>query len=641
MRFVLTLPLSKAGPMYAFLLELRRRSVFRVGGGYAVIAWLLIQLAIALEATLMLPSWFDTLVTVILLIGFPIALILAWAFEVTPEGFKRTDADPEIESRGFKLRIADGVIAAALVALVGLSTWSMVTTPPGSVEVRLADALPSAADNAPKRSIAVLPFAEMTEENEEHFSDGIAVEIMVALDRIPGLEVSGRTSAFAFKNREMTLQAIGEELGVENILEGSVRTSGDRVRVAARLTEAATGRKIWSQSYENAMTDIFDIQDAIARDVARELRIILRLGDDERLAETLTSDPLAYDLFLRGRKLTTDAWGLTTTPNAVVFLQQAVERDPDFVEAWEMLGFANLLVPTYSRVPSEEPYLAAAEEAADRAIALDPTRPYGHSLKGALRMAENRFPEAMRLTRLAATLGEGDADIAYAQGFRYSVVGLGEKALPFLEAALADNPNNPLWLMAEGVAALNTGRLDDARTAGQRAFDMGFGGAAFLLADIMMVEGRRKDAYDFLTGLYDEVAYMSPEFAVPELWDLAGRALYLQEPAAMEQARTLIVTALNDPDTPMSTSIMNALLSLGEAELFMQAYAAEPYANGSYVLSRLWDDRSAPTAIRKHPAFPGWADTMGLVRVWQEFGWPEKCRPDPGTDGSGGAFSCR
>ncbi|NRA30875.1 MAG: hypothetical protein HRU11_11525 [Parvularculaceae bacterium] len=625
--------------MYKFLLELRRRSVFRVAGGYAVLAWLLIQLAMALETTLLLPDWFDTSITVTLILGFPVAIILAWAFEMTPEGFKRTEADHDIEQRNHKLRVADGIIAAGLVALVGVSYWTG-TRPQTVVAASSTRAEGNGTASSLQQSIAVLPFQDMAADNQEYFSDGIAEEILNALVRVPELRVVGRTSAFAFKGQNATLKEIGDQLAVKHILEGSVRKAEDVVRITASLTEAQTGTTVWSQTYNDSLRDIFDLQETIARDVAKELSVVLELSEGTRLADELTDNPAAYEAFLRGRGLVNDAWGQQTIPLAVDFLNIAVEQDPTFVEAWELLSYANFLYPTYAIVPSEKPYLKAAEAAADRALALKPSSADGYAMKSVLRLAENRFAEAIRLIDFAAMLEPDNAEIRYARGYRLSSIGHTDDALPDIRAALRDNPNNPFWQIAEAVTLLNAGRLDEAESAAQRVLDAGFAGAAYAMADILLVQGRRQEAFDFMMSMHDEIGYISPEFQDFENWQTAGKAFYLEDPQALAQMDMFLQGMLQNPDIPMSTAIMNGLVGFGDPELFMEAFANRPFANGSYVLSRLWDGRQNPTKIRTHPDFPAWADRIGLVETWQEFGWPEKCTPERGTDGSNGRFSC-
>lgn len=634
--------------MGKFFVELRRRSVFRVAGTYAVIGWLLVQLASVLEGGLNLPEWFDTLVIALLVIGFPIAIILAYAFEVTPEGFRLTEdaADLDPDHHHFRLRLADGVIAAGLVALVGVSLFGSLKAP--RAPVRASTTLSTDEEMRPA-SIAVLPFSDLSPAgDQEYFSLGVAEEILDALEGIEELEVMSRTSAFAFRDAGLDLAEIGDRLSVDHVLEGSVRKEGERVRVDARLVVASSGALRWTNQFDGTLNSIFDIQDEIARSVVRELRGMVGASlDDEdnaeaatRLVDQLTDNQEAYDLFLRGRELVNKAWGIDTLPAAVDLLGQAVALDPNFVEAWKALAYANFLLPTYSRVPLEDPYLAASEEAAEKVIALAPKDPAGHNMIATLRLADNRFAEALRRSDLMQLLGPNDPEADYAHGYRLTVIGNSEAALPYLAEALQANPRSGFWLMADGVAKLNVGDLDGAMASAEKSLEYGFPGAAFLIADILLVDGKGQEAYDFQMAAYDNLAYIAPEFAEKQRWIYAGRALYLEEPATRRIILNLVMEAYEDPAQPMNTSIMNAALSTGSAEFFMKAFEDDPFANGSYVLSRLWDDRGATRAVRTHPDFPAWAERIGLREAWDEFGWPSKCAPLPGTDGSDGQFAC-
>ena len=223
--------------MLTFLLELRRRSVFRVAGGYMVVTWLVVQLALAFETALQLPDWFASAITVALLIGFPVAIIVAWAFELTPDGIKRTEEDPSFShGREHRLRFADGVIATALVAVVALMGWNMTRAHNvASLELPIGKAVADAVLLEEKEgrsdiptSVAVLPFTDMSAEGDQaYFSDGVAEEITNALNRVPGLLVAARTSAFSYRGTEMALPKVGQELGVSHVLEGSVRRDGE------------------------------------------------------------------------------------------------------------------------------------------------------------------------------------------------------------------------------------------------------------------------------------------------------------------------------------------------------------------------------------------------------------------------------
>jgi adenylate cyclase len=249
------------------LAELKRRHVFRVAALYAAIAWLLIQVTDVVTEPLGLPAWLLKVVIWLLAIGFPVALVIAWSFELTPQGLKR-DTGAELPSvtvsGGRKL---DFAIIATLVAALG---YFIATRPSSEVSVRAAPGGP--------RTLAVLPFANLSTSAEDgFFADGLTEELLNLLADIDGLKVAGRTSSFYFKGRNEDLREIGRKLGVAHILEGSVRRSGQKVRITAQLVSAQDGFHVWSQTYDRELTDVLDIQDEIGRSVAEALKVRLTL----------------------------------------------------------------------------------------------------------------------------------------------------------------------------------------------------------------------------------------------------------------------------------------------------------------------------------------------------------------------------
>ena len=280
-------PPTKGGALGKLIAELRRRNVIRVAGVYAVIGWLVAQVATLLETSLGLPSWFDGVIVAALLLGLPIALILAWAFELTPEGMRLTASLPEAQAGAQKSRKLDYAILSG-VALVAVLFIVERIMPPSVIERRSADdGSGAAADESsahsqpedgsgavatpkgppPAASIAVLPFADLSaEKDQQYFSDGIAEEILNVLARIDGLKVASRTSAFQFRSAAAGIPAIAGELGVRHVLEGSVRKAGNRVRITAQLIDASTDARLWSETFDRTLTaeDLFAIQDEIA-----------------------------------------------------------------------------------------------------------------------------------------------------------------------------------------------------------------------------------------------------------------------------------------------------------------------------------------------------------------------------------------
>ncbi len=319
--------------------EIKRRNVVRVAVAYAVVAWVMIEISSTTFPMLKLPEWAATLVTVLLMIGFPVAVIFAWAFELTPEGLKKEKDVDRSESithlTGRKLDFAIiGVLAVAVVYFVSEKLfWTDDVVTESQVEIS------SAATEEISRSIAVLPFVNMSgDADQEYFSDGITEEILNALAGIPELAVTSRTSAFAFKGKSVSIPKIAEELGVAHILEGSVRRSGNQLRITAQLIEVASDRHLWSESYDRELTDIFAVQDEISENIVAALKMNL-LGDTVARSASSAVIPEAYDLYLRGlQQMAINTFD--SVAQATDYFEQSLVIDPLFVRAYAGLGWA-------------------------------------------------------------------------------------------------------------------------------------------------------------------------------------------------------------------------------------------------------------------------------------------------------------
>src|ERR1041385_4265537 len=249
-----------------FFAELKRRNVYKVAVAYAVVAWLLIQAASILLPTFEAPAWVMKVLVAFLVLGFPVALIFSWAFEITPEGIKlESEIEPSesIKRRTgrkiFAVTIALAVVAAGLLAF---SLFRTKTTTPSTTRAPIMN-----------KSVAVLAFANLSDDKgSEYFSDGISEELLTVLQKIPGLHVAARTSAFSFKGKNSTAQEIGQKLGVAYLVEGSVRKAGDVVRIAARLTQANTGEEQWSENFTRNLKDVFAVQTELAATIVEQLR---------------------------------------------------------------------------------------------------------------------------------------------------------------------------------------------------------------------------------------------------------------------------------------------------------------------------------------------------------------------------------
>ena len=386
-----------------FLGELKRRNVYKVAVAYAVVAWLLVQVATQVFPFLEIPNWVVRLVITLVAIGFPIALIVAWAFEATPEGIKRTevaDAMPAATSAPKKHAwIYVVVISAAIsVALFFLGRYTA-----GNRTVVLPNELSS-------KSIAVLPFDNLSRDPDNaFFAEGVQDEILTRLAKVADLKVIARTSTAKFKSSPENLPDIEKQLGALNILEGSVQKANDQVRVNVQLINAMTNSHLWAEIYDRKLTDIFAVESDIAKTIADALQAKLTGSEKQMMAAQPTTDTTAYELYHKGRSL----WGKRTgdnIPKAIAFYEQAIARDPNYALAYAGLSSAHILAPFYAGANRRES-AAKAKEMALKALQLDPNLSEAHLALGkVLFFGEIDVAGALREYKRAIELKPNDAD---------------------------------------------------------------------------------------------------------------------------------------------------------------------------------------------------------------------------------------
>ena len=339
-------------------------------------------------------------------IGFPFVVVFAWVFELTPEGLKRErDIARDDSIRHLTAQrldhLAIGLFALAIVLLAADRFFVRGNAPaPASAPATVAakDAVAARNVGAPEKSppaasdksIAVLPFADLSPgHDQEYFSDGMAEEILDALAQVQDLKVAGRTSSFFFKGKNETLQAIGAALGVAHVLEGSVRTQGTKVRITAQLIQTRDGFHLWSQSYDGELSDVFELQERIARAITDQLKVVLQGEQKTQLAPKATGNVAAHEQYLRGRYFLSRR-GLANLQDASKAFQAAVAADPGYVEAWAGLAQADALIPEYSAYDASQngviDTIPQARQAADRALQLDPTSSRALSARGYIRL---------------------------------------------------------------------------------------------------------------------------------------------------------------------------------------------------------------------------------------------------------------
>lgn len=347
--------------------ELKRRHVFRVVGLYAVAGWLLMQLANHFEDSLNLPAWFDTFVTLTVLLGFPVVVVLAWIFDLTPEGFKKTE---NLSRQGGSSNTLGQrphlVLLSLLVVAVGFLAWQFSKPDPGpdeGIKVLSAD----------DKSIAVLPFIALSaNQSDVYFGKGLAEELLNALTKFPELKVAARTSAFSFEGQHVDLRDVGKKLGVAHVLKGSVRSAGERVRVTAQLIRVEDGFHLWSEAYDGQLSDLFSVQDEIVSAINRTLQIHLGVGVGAVRAAREQIDAAAYQNYLRGLELWGTRSNVDNRRSAIRAFELTTIQAPEFADGWAAYG-ASLVYsePQMSGLTGIE-HSERARQAFERALAIDP-----------------------------------------------------------------------------------------------------------------------------------------------------------------------------------------------------------------------------------------------------------------------------
>jgi adenylate cyclase len=439
--------------------ELKRRRVIRVAIGYAALAWLFVEISATTFPMLRLPDWAPTLVLVLLLIGFPFAIMFAWAYQVTPEGLTRDSGPGQPAS----------------------DSDNQAAKPDSPLATPVSD-----------QSIAVLPFVNMSDDaSNEYFSDGLSEELLNLLARIPGLHVAARTSSFSFKGEKFDIPAVAEKLRVANVLEGSVRKVGNRVRITTQLIKATDGYHLWSETFDRTLEDIFAVQDEIARSVVNALKIRL-LAEVPRARET---DPEAYSLYLQGMYFVT-AGERERFEHALAAFRQALEIDPYYAPAWSGLAHTYWYQVSYG-VLAIEPGMKLSMEAVERALELDDTLVEALAVRALLSLSFGLdWRKAEDAVARGLELEPGNARVVLQAGGLAKVQGRFEDAERLLRQAISLDPLNTtahIWISLVFIAQ---NRLDEAREILEKVLAMNPQRAVAhqILGRILLLEGRHEEA---------------------------------------------------------------------------------------------------------------------------------------------------
>jgi TolB-like protein/Flp pilus assembly protein TadD len=435
-----------------FFAELKRRNVYKVAVAYAIVGWLLVQVATQVFPFFEIPNWAVRLIVLAIVIGFPIALVIAWAFELTPEGIKRTeDADRATEKRGksyawIYVAAVGAVLSIGLFFLGRYSTGNNAASRSASEELRRDKQSEAATGAISQKSIAVLPFENLSDDKgAAYFADGIQDEILTKLASIADLKVISRTSTAKYKSKPEDLKTVSQQLGVATVLEGSVQKATDKVRVNVQLIDARADSHLWAKSYDRDIKDVFAVESEVAQEIADSLQARLSPAEASTLMKAPTSDTAAYDLFLKGEfelRVANTSLKAEAFDQAAAWYQQAIARDPNFALAYAKLVECRLGRHWFIQTLTDAE-LAEVKGIAEHALKLAPDLAEGHVSLGIFYYYGYRdYGKALDEFNRAIQLQPNNAPAIEYSGYVHRRQGQWQRCLEELSKALQIDPRS-------------------------------------------------------------------------------------------------------------------------------------------------------------------------------------------------------
>ncbi|MES0880069.1 tetratricopeptide repeat protein [Roseibium sp. SCP14] len=598
----------------SFFAELRRRQVIKAAAGYIVVAWLCLQVAIVLQSSLKLPEWTDSLVATLLALGFPMACILAWAYELSPSGLQRTTPASGADTRSSRFAVtSDYLLGIGVLAILLFS----VANP---IYKRFSPAVTQTPNGSVQKSIAVLPFKNLSASDEkDSFSDGLTIEIISTLARTGKFRVPGQSSSFSYKAKDEDLRVIGKTLGVEYILEGSVRQTQDDFRIEAQLVQADDGFLIWSNVFDEDLQDIFQVQAKIASEIGQALEVPLQLKASDQKKHS-APDPKAYELYVQAIGLYEQRGN--GVEEASRLLRESVRIDTDFAAAWAALSLVYNSLPAFTESEDGNPVIPAASfsrahEFALKAYALDPSQPIVLHAMGNAYRRNRQWMQAEDMYRTALETRPNAHHIMEDYSELLSTLGRHEQAVAMAEFTVKLDPLNALYEY----------RLLESRWAADAGAQSAEDLIAFFEKDTPLREESARAVIGYLTktkqserltGLIEECDTCDT--------DWKEQVLALIGSIGEQPAEEIYLTYRDE------TFVGYVLLdAIGGTDLVLEAYqyfaltANRPTVN--YAVP--W---SVVAEVGRNAKFKHLAEQTGVVDYWRERGWPESCRPLEGDD---------
>ena len=607
--------LDKGAFLNNFFSELKRRNVFRVGIAYVVVSWVILQFVDIIQEIVAFPGWFPQMVLVLLIIGLPIALIFSWAYEVTSEGVKKTEDVDKSKSvtHGTGQKINKLIGGGLVIALGFIAYQNFIAGPEPAVQ----------RAEAGRVTIAVLPFSDLSPEgDQEYFGDGIAEEILNVLVKADGLKVTSRSSSFSFKGQNLDIPTMAKRLGVSNILEGSVRKSGNQVRITAQLFDVASDTHLWSETFDRDISDVFQVQNEIARAIGQALEVQFGVGPGVQVVVAQTLIPEAHEEYLKGRYL----WNKRTIANiknAIVHFERATQLDPEYAMAHLGLAEALVLIPDYDPVirDQRETY-EAAEKSARRALELNPALGQAHTTLGYILAEFDRWGEAEQEFKKSLELTPD-----YATGWQWygnfkTYQGKPDEAEELLFKARELDPLSPIILSNYIDGLFNNRKIELANQEIERALG--------LFPDFPLLYFT-KGSIHLLRGEFEEARRSIKSYA--DLFDLDPEIIVGWVDLIEEFQKTGVAGSVPEKlkESIAQNDVFNSPIDLvfmaGHPELALEALDEVFGMTGPryFALYYFWGPTMDP--YRKLPRLKQIMTDQGFVELWKKYGWPDMCRP--------------
>jgi TolB-like protein/Tfp pilus assembly protein PilF len=542
-----------------FFAELKRRNVYKVAVAYAVVAWLLIQAASIFFPAFDAPPWVMKIFIIVIIFGFPVALIFSWAFEITPEGIKLESeiAPNKSIARRTGRKIVAVTIALAVVA-AGLFVYQLVRSNYGVAPRQDASAARTEAATVSNKSIAVLPFDNLSHDPDNaYFCEGVQDEILTRLAKVADLKVISRTSTQHFKSTPDNLPQIAKQLGVAHILEGSVQKASDQVRVNVQLINAMTDAHLWADTYDRKLTDIFAVESEIAKTIAETLQARLTGSEKSSIAKRPTVNPEAYELYLKGRFFAEKRTGADLR-KSIEYYDQAIAKDPNYALAYVGLADSHLLLTAYGTLSPKEA-ASPARAALKKALELDDSLAQAHASSGLLATVELDLKRGISELERAIQLNPNYATAHHWIALPLTAIGQFDRGILEGKRAIELDPLSLIINADLCWVYFNGRRFDEAEAQARKTLEMDprFYVAHYYLGEALQFKGKLADAIAEFQKSYDlnndpfSLAVLGQAYARQGKTDEAQKVLARLREQAKSQyispyAFAVVLTALGD-----------------------------------------------------------------------------------------------